>query len=679
MGSAVSTTALESSQDKDARRSAWLARHWLVLAAFTLLLIGATSARLLTFERYLPALDYSDESVRFLVAQERRGIVNNDWVEWRYAGHPPAYLWVNIGVQLLVEATASHPWVVPPDYFYALRLLAAIVGVITTFVIASIGWQLAGPVAAWCAGFIWALAPVIVERNSLAIPDPFVYLTCALAITLAIRAWSTTSPRWLFGSLIAAILAIYFKLWPVHSLIPWGIVFIILLRRQPRRMLRWLLVSGAIGILAAAYLFIEVNPLNQLRSREITTFNTEGITNMLTLSRNVINWSFALYPIGVALFMLTAAAGGLSYVYSRRRGWKTINPLWVGILLLYSFAGIVMASSFTQVWPDTTKIRHVLPMSVALIPLWAALLTQIVWSIRQWFDKHQSDHRYQPIAFVAVFALAGLFTVPQFITGNVELVERFRKPLMKSVVWHWADDNIPVDGLILGHEHSQIIQAWNRPWSGYDGRKVFNWWLENEDEILASTPADYVERNIDYFVIEQPILDQYFRRSRVEKFLSQLTLVKTFPASPDVEGDTVYFYRMAPPQVELSDEVFGDQIALVGYDLDTSSGNTIYFRPYWRIRNHPTTNYSMFVHLYPADALEVITQYDGAPTTPQRLTLTWDDPNELYIGADVNLTLPDYLPPGDYRLAVGLYDFTNGQRLLLGTGDDFYTIPVTIP
>ena len=106
-------------------------------------------------------------------------------------------------------------------------------------------------------------------------------------------------------------------------------------------------------------------------------------------------------------------------------------------------------------------------------------------------------------------------------------------------------------------------------------------------------------------------------------------------------GPMLYFYRMLPPQFD-ADVTFGGQIRLDGYDLsaDTlAAGETLTFRPYWRIEQPPTANYSMFIHLYRADdeTRQPIAQWDGAPTTPQRLTVTWDDPDELYIGADAVL------------------------------------------
>jgi hypothetical protein len=99
------------------------------MLAFVVLVIAAARVRLLTYDRYLPYLDYSDETVPFLVARNMRGLFDDEFVEWRYAGYPPAYPIVNIGIQYLVETFAIHPWTVPPDYFYALRLLSVWIGV----------------------------------------------------------------------------------------------------------------------------------------------------------------------------------------------------------------------------------------------------------------------------------------------------------------------------------------------------------------------------------------------------------------------------------------------------------------------------------------------------------------------------------------------------------------------
>jgi 4-amino-4-deoxy-L-arabinose transferase-like glycosyltransferase len=230
----------------------------------------AGSARLLTFDRYAPYLDYADENNMYLMGRDWRGVEDIPVVPEWLAGYPPLYVWTNIVVQQAVEATWTGPWLLISDYFYVLRLIAALSGIITTLLVASIAWQLGGPVAGWLAGFVWGLSPVIVEHNNLAIPDPMVFLTCALSITLAIRAWAKESPRWLLGSLCAAIAAIYLKYPALYVLIPCGIVTLALIWRNPRRMLPWLAVMLVVSAASALYLIFGYGSL-RLDNREADT------------------------------------------------------------------------------------------------------------------------------------------------------------------------------------------------------------------------------------------------------------------------------------------------------------------------------------------------------------------------------------------------------------------------
>jgi hypothetical protein len=651
-----------------------------VAVAFAVLVGAAAGVRLLTYDRYLPYLDYSDETVPFLVARNMRGLFDDEFVEWRYAGYPPAYPIVNIGVQILVETFALHPWTVPPDYFFALRVLAVWIGVVSVLVVASIAWQLAGPVAAWFAGFIWALAPVITEHNNLAIPDPFVYFTCGLALTTALYGWRVESPRWLTVSLLMGILAIYFKLWPIHALIPWGVVTLILLVRRRWKLLPWLVCWAGLGLVSAGYLFLRIRPLDTLPAREIMTFNEAGIQNMLTPQRSLINGEFAIYPVGSALFFAVIFGSALAFTYSRRRGWRRLDMQRIALLLFYSVAGLVMASSFTQVRLEAGKIRHVLPVTVALLPVWGAGLAQIIWTTTRWFRERGAARRQQLLAPIGVFGLIFLVTLPSFVSGHVTLVKNFGRADMRAVLWQWADVNVPLDGMILIHPNSDAAFTWNRPWSGYDGSKPFEYWLEVSDEIAVSTPERFVERGITYFVMTETDRTDIFTTPQLQAFVEQLTLIKTLHAAPNIRGVTTYFYRMLPPHYAVAVS-FGDQINLVGYDLtaqQAAPGDTILFRPYWRAERRPDTNYSMFVHFYPADEEHLITQFDGSPASEQRLTLTWADPDELIIGTEAVLMLPMDIEPGDYRLAVGLYDFSSGHRLASDTGETFFSIPITI-
>lgn len=666
----MATAALEHSSVHEQVRSV-TRRSILLSSAFIVLLALALWVRLLTFERYLPFLDYTDESVYQVASLNWRGEQSNEFITWRYAQLPPLYVGVTTVMQELVDRLVGRPWTLPAEYMYAQRLLAVLVGVVTTAVICSIGWQLGGSVAAWVSGLIWAFTPIIVDHNSLALPDPFVYLTIAIAISAALRAWHTEALKWLFVSLVAGVLAIYFKYWPIHILIPWGIVALILLKRRPRRFLPFVIAQGVLGALSAAFLLQNYGAL-EIPAREVLTFRDSGLTLALNLDRNLTNWWFSIYPIGSAIFWGVLALGLVAYLWSRRHQGKTVQLSRWTVLFIYCVFGVMMASSFTTVWLAAGKIRHVLPMTIALIGIFSAAVAQVTWTL-----QHRFSHN-PLLTFAPVVGLT-LFIGISSALNLSPIVAEYQRVDMRQVLWQWTNDNLTPDGLILIHPGGYLERVWNRDWSGYDGYTSFEWW--HETDTPQGTISEYVERGIAYFTYSEADLRTVYRGNRnFQDFINSLTLVKTFPAAPTIAGPTVYFYRMLPPQFE-ADATFGEQIALVGYDLDKTAlapGESLVFRPYWRTVQPPQTNYSMFIHIYPRAREELVTQYDGAPTSTQRLTLTWTDPDELYIGSDVVLTLPQEIVTGDYRLVVGLYDFASGARLLLPNGESYYTIDLQV-
>lgn len=668
----------------------WLAAHGWVLAAFTVLIIAAAGVRLLTFDRYLPFLDYADENNMYLLGRDWRGAEDVAFIPEWLAGYPPLYVWINMGVQNLADTVwAGRPWILITDYFYWLRLMAAVVGVLTTLVVAGLGWELAGAAAGWLAGLVWALCPIIVEHNSLAIPDPFVYLTCAGALWMAARALRLDSPRWLLGSILASIAAVYLKYPAAGIFVAPGIAGLMLLRRSPRKVLPWLGAGIVIGALAGAYLVFGYGALN-LSNREAETVRGSALELMTNPDRNFNNWWFAVYPIGAWVFWPGIGGGLIAYFLSRRRGWRVIDWRPVAMIVLYSFVAILITTTFTNVWFGAGKIRHVLPITVGLAALWGAGVVQIAWAVGKSVTQRREGTKTQgntgeglkpsPTSIVvAIGGLAALVLLPGYVTGDLQVIRQFERQAMASILWKWSDVNLPNDGLILANNESEIGHAWNRPWSGYDGAKPFAWWHESTDEIVSSTPERYVERGIRYFVMDEKDRREYFNSPEAEAFFDQLTLIKTFPAGADVLGQTTWFYRMLPPEVA-TDAVFGEQITLAGYDLigEAKAGETLQFTPFWRATRRPDTNYSMFMHLYPADEEQLIAQYDGAPTVLERPTLTWDDPEELLIGATAGLTIPADIAAGDYRLVIGLYDYSTGARLSLGDGATYFSVPVSI-
>jgi hypothetical protein len=649
----------------------------LVIVTFVLLAIGAAGIRILTFERYLPYMDYQDESYLYILARDWRGVELNDFIAQRLSGYPPLYVWMHGGIQAAFESIAHRPWYTPPDYIYVLRLAAVIAGVATVLCIAAIGWQLGGPIAGLFAGLLWAFAPIVVDNNSLAIADPMGYLACAAATAMALRAWKKLSLAWLFGCLLAGIASLYIKYWTLYPFFLWLVVAIRILRIQGRRALPGLIAQVCVGAVFAAALlkYLLESGLSRI-SPEMTNFTDEGTTNALDLNRNINNLSYFPVPIGVSLFWGGIVLGGIAFAYSLRRKWRLVD--WRLILLLTVTAVLAVIPTTTFIYISSVKyIRHALPITIMLMGIWGAAIAQFIWTLKNIFSG--SSGRYAAIGAGAI--LLGVTLVP-YIADDAQMIQDFKRTQIQQVLWEWADVNVPVDGEILVDRRSRAEDTWNRPWSGYDGSKTFQWWYTNSDEFLNKPITDWVKGGIVYFVDSAADQDWIYKPDKVDvsPFLKQLTLVKTILASSDLVGDAVSFYRLLPPQVA-ADYDFGGQVKLDGYDLKSAAlkpGDSIQFRPYWHIDQRPATNYSMFIHVYPAAEDKLLAQYDGAPTVRERPTLTWDDTNELYIGADVSIPLPADLTPDDYRLVIGLYDFNTGARLTGTDGATYFAIPITV-
>ncbi|MBL7062931.1 MAG: hypothetical protein ISS49_01820 [Anaerolineae bacterium] len=120
-------------------------------------------------------------------------------------------------------------------------------------------------------------------------------------------------------------------------------------------------------------------------------------------------------------------------------------------------------------------------------------------------------------------------------------------------------------------------------------------------------------------------------------------------------------------------------VRLRGYDLspvEVSPGDVITLTLYWEAREVPAANYQVFVHLL-GDGPKPLAQGDGPPLLGDYPTTMWA-PGEIV--ADPHpIALPAGLPPGLYRLLVGMYDLETLARLArLNGGGDSVEIPVAV-
>jgi hypothetical protein len=110
-------------------------------------------------------------------------------------------------------------------------------------------------------------------------------------------------------------------------------------------------------------------------------------------------------------------------------------------------------------------------------------------------------------------------------------------------------------------------------------------------------------------------------------------------------------------------ENFGDQVALIGYDIpDTlAQGEALDVTIYWQAWQPLSINYQVFVHLLAEDG--ILAAQSDKLNPGDFPTKRW--PQDKYVRDEHTLALPADLAPGTYRLSVGLWVAAEGWRLPL--------------
>jgi hypothetical protein len=118
-----------------------------------------------------------------------------------------------------------------------------------------------------------------------------------------------------------------------------------------------------------------------------------------------------------------------------------------------------------------------------------------------------------------------------------------------------------------------------------------------------------------------------------------------------------------PAMSQMHQALLGDQIELLGYDLDVTDarpGGTVQLTLYWRALAEMASSYSVFTHLLGSDG-QIVAQQDNVPvngTYPTTLWLPGEIVTDVY-----RISLKDDLSAGEYLIEVGFYDPDSGLRL----------------
>ena len=128
-----------------------------------------------------------------------------------------------------------------------------------------------------------------------------------------------------------------------------------------------------------------------------------------------------------------------------------------------------------------------------------------------------------------------------------------------------------------------------------------------------------------------------------------------------------------PAPQHLRADNLGDLVTLLGYDLaqpdwvSPTQTELLSLTLYWRCDARLPADYTTFVHVRHTTGQTagqpgaIVAQMDRPPADGAYPTSLWD-PGEI-IRDPVRIPIPPQTPPGDYEIAVGLYELTTGARL----------------
>ena len=158
----------------------------------------------------------------------------------------------------------------------------------------------------------------------------------------------------------------------------------------------------------------------------------------------------------------------------------------------------------------------------------------------------------------------------------------------------------------------------------------------------------------------------------VEVWLAQNGYAGSAMSSGNYRAAAYTFSDTRPELTPLS-QTFGNgevEIELVSYRWEierATNGNWLNVWLRWQSTEHLSENYTVFVHVLDAD-WQRIAQHDGWPAAAFAPTSTWTP--GFAVDDRHNVSLPASLPPGQYRLIVGLYRTSDQQLLQLADGSD---------
>ncbi|HET7091185.1 MAG TPA: glycosyltransferase family 39 protein [Anaerolineae bacterium] len=362
-----------------------------------------------------------------------------------------------------------------------------------------------------------------------------------------------------------------------------------------------------------------------------------------------------------------------------------VSVLWLAIIL----AGL--ASRFIRRATTPHSNSHSDPVLVFLLVVPLVLMSILAWERPKFAPRYLLPSlpafvtlaalgidallrfRNRLLFVLAAILLLSILALDLLVAAQIQLDPSVARPDVRSVAAYIEDHELSGDAILLVGGH----QA-----------PVFDYYYRGSADVIplppdllpaAQSPLDTraVTRLAD-IAMKHPrawlVLWQQNIADPTEVILSELQeqadhleVGRNFHEMSLLLFDLRDAEFQAEPQQPVAVE-FEEPIRLVGFDLNSNRslpGEALDLALYFESSGLIARNYHAFTHLVSPDG-SIAAQADGIAGADSYPTSLW--PAGARMRNRFSIRLPPDLPPGDYRLRVGLYD--DAGRLPLSTGGD---------
>lgn len=674
---------MQIARERPGAASAPLAAAWGGALAALALALAALAPRVLGLADFVT----TDEVYNWLprIGRFSAAIAERRWADTVLTGHPGiTLLWLGqLGLSIQRMAVAAG-WPAPAgalDQLAWLRLPAAVLEALAVPAGYLLLRRLLAPASALIAGLLWAGAPYLVAHARFyhldALLTSFVTL-CVLCALIACRE-PARPRRWVVAAGVCAGLALLTK-GPALILLPAVGLLLLGLLPAPSLGARLLRVAGlyALWLACAAATFallwpaMWVDPAHALRS-----FFTVIVSN-------------GGRPNGAGQFFLGRTVGDPgAWFYLVADLFRATPAMLLGLLGL-PFALIWATDDRRSTadgepqdvrqhggrWPEE---RRTLLALLAFVALWTLVMT---------LGPKKFD-RYTLPTWPALLALAGagwkfwLWDLPARWRARAAAGIAARSLLLALLLFSEAS--------ALRQYHPYYLSYYNPLLGGGAAaqRALLIGWGEGMDQVGAYLSAQpdigygpvlsVLPRTLQPFV-PVPVKDMldfgdgpanyaviYLESVQLGEHPAAYARIRqTLPLHRvSIHGiDYAEIYQLPRPFGQPVGALFGDALLLRGATVARAPGQLL-VTPAWDVRARPAADYAVFVHLLDS-AGNTVARVDIPPGGGAgQPTSAWQPGRQIAV--PLPLALPD-LPPGDYRVTLGLYDAQTGQRLPFAGG-----------